>query len=241
MYLLRLDDACEHWNKHKWHKMHDLLNKYNVKPIVALIPKVEDEKFLCYPTDPEYLKTIKQWIREGWTPALHGYNHVLFPSKGGLNPVNNRSEFVGLSLNKQIDKIKKGLKILENNMIEPEIFVAPAHTFDRGTLEALKTETEIRIISDTIAHDVYWDGEYYFIPQQSGKVRALKSEIVTFCYHPNNVSDKQFNILEDFLKLHYQEFGRFEDVKLKKRKKTLYDKMFSLLYFARQKTLKRNN
>ena len=238
---MRLDDACEHWNKEKWHRMHDLLNEYNIKPIIAIIPKVEDKKLLCYPTDSEYLYTIKQWIREGWTPALHGYNHVLIPSKGGLNPVNNRSEFVGLSLNKQIDKIKKGLKILENNMIEPEIFVAPAHTFDNNTLAALKEETNIRIISDTIADDIYWCDDFYYVPQQSGKVRALKSKVVTFCYHPNNVSDKQFDILNDFLKLHKHEFISFSELQFKRRKRTFYDKTLSFVYFARQKTIKRNN
>ena len=48
MYILRLDDASEHWNKENWLQMHDLLAKYDVKPIVAVIPHNEDAKLLKY-------------------------------------------------------------------------------------------------------------------------------------------------------------------------------------------------
>ena len=37
MYILRLDDASEHWNKDNWHRIHDLLEKYDIRPIVAMI------------------------------------------------------------------------------------------------------------------------------------------------------------------------------------------------------------
>ena len=241
MYLIRLDDAAEHWNKEKWRRMHDLLQNYGVCPIVAIIPDVKDEKLLKYDKDLEFFETIQKWISEGWTPALHGFQHILHPAKGGLNPVNNRSEFVGLSFEEQSDIIRSGLSILKENSMSPKVFVAPAHTFDKNTLLALKSESDIRIISDTIAHNVYWDGEFYYIPQQSGKVRRLNSEVVTFCYHPNLVTDEQFKHLESFLRLYANEFVHFEDVPLLKRKKTIKDKVFSFLYFTRQKTIKRNN
>lgn len=241
MYLMRLDDACEHWNKENWHRMHDLLTKYRVKPIIAIIPKVEDPKLLEYPIDSDYSVTVHQWINEGWIPALHGFNHILHASKGGLNPVNNRSEFVGLSLDEQVYKIKNGLMILREKSINPKIFIAPAHTFDKNTLLALKQETEIRVISDTIADDVYWDSDFYYIPQQSGRVRLINSKIVTFCYHPNIVREDQFDVLDSFLNEHSKEFVDFENINLKKREKSLYDKFLSFMYFARHKTFKRNN
>lgn len=89
---------------------------------------------------------------------------------------------------------------MEKNGINPKIFFAPAHTFDRNTLLALKNKSNIRIISDTIAYDKYEDEGITFIPQQSGRVRKLPFKTVTFCYHPNLMRDKDFFELENFLK-----------------------------------------
>ena len=108
-----------------------------------------------YSIDESYAPTIKSWIEEGWTPALHGFNHILKHSKGGINPVNYRSEFVGLSLEEQVEKIKNCYSILCNNQIYPKVFVAPAHTFDKLTLTAIKESTDINVISDTIANDIF--------------------------------------------------------------------------------------
>ncbi len=233
-YLLRLDDASEFWDKIKWHKMHDLLAKYNVKPIVAIIPDNEDPKLLPLGKDIEFWPTIKEWIDEdGWTPALHGHRHLLHAASGGMNPVNPRSEFVGYLLPEQKQKILRGWERLKDHNISPEIFVAPCHTFDANTLEALRTESNIQVISDTIADDVYYRYGFYFIPQQCGMVRPLKNQITTFCYHPNFTKDEEFKRLENFLESHYRSFISYKDISLKKRNLSLYDRLLSILYLCR--------
>ena len=231
MYLLRLDDASEHWDREKWENMHDLLMQYGIKPIFAVIPHNEDPKLLNYPEDPKFLQTVHSWIAEGWTPALHGFSHVLSPSQGGLNPVNTRSEFCGKPLEEQKTRLRNGYRQLADDGITPELFVAPAHTFDENTLTALKTETPIRIISDTVADDVYYEDGFYFVPQQSGTVRKLKAKTVTFCYHPNTATDSQMQTLEQFLKQHQSEFGSFQELALTKRKKNFRDRLMSRGYF----------
>ena len=45
MYLMRLDDACEKRNVKNWDRMEALLDKYNVKPLVAVIPNCKDPNF----------------------------------------------------------------------------------------------------------------------------------------------------------------------------------------------------
>ena len=235
MYLMRLDDACAHWNKENWQRMHDILNKYNIKPLVAIIPFVEDKRLLEYPEDETFVKTIKGWIEEGWTPALHGFNHVLVPSSGGLNPVNYRSEFVDLSANQQQEKISKGYGILSNLGIKPRAVVAPAHSFDQTTLNTIKQSTDIRVISDTVANDIYYDDGFYFVPQQSGRVREMNFKVVTFCYHPNNTTEEQFEELRRFLENHRNEFVGFDDLKFTKRNKSIYDKALSFMYFSKRK------
>lgn len=238
MYLMRLDDASQNWNIEKWTRMHNLLKKYGIKPIFAIIPHNEDKKLLDYPEDKEFLQKIKSWISEGWTPALHGYSHTLVEKSGGINPVNNRSEFAGASLDIQKQKIRDGYKILKDWGIDPKIFVAPAHTFDKNTLTALYEECDIRIISDTVASDVYFKDNFYYIPQQSGQARKLNNKITTFCYHPNTTTDAQFEKLEEFLKKYHSQFISFDDIEFKKRKLSLYDKVLSGIYFSRRKITK---
>lgn len=238
MYLLRLDDASQYWDREKWQEMHKLLSQYEIKPIFAIIPHNEDKRLHQYPKDPAFLETINQWLSEGWTPALHGYCHVLSVDNSGLNPVNSRSEFSGKSLEEQKTKIREGYKILSSWKIKPQIFVAPAHTFDNNTLKALRSETPIRIISDTVANDIYFEDGFYYIPQQSGVVRKIKCKIVTFCYHPNTVTDNEMEKLNDFLAVHKNEFGSFDDLNFAKRKKNSYDKMLSRLYFYTRKIRK---
>ena len=237
MYLIRLDDASEYWDKEKWNKMHDILHRYGINPIVAIIPHNEDRKLLKYQKDSGFIDTILNWIAEGWTPALHGYNHVLSSLNGGINPVNKRSEFAGVSMDEQVQKIKKGYSILMSMGIITKIFVAPAHTFDENTLLAIRQNCPIRVISDTIANDVYFDKDLWFIPQQSGQVRKMKSKVVTFCYHPNTTTEEQFDRLEKFLMKYASLFGSFDDIELKSRQKSMYDKFLSVIYFARRKLI----
>lgn len=236
-YIIRLDDASEYMDVEKWGKMENLLEKYKISPIVGVIPDNQDPDMVgVYRKDCTFWNKVHSWAEKGWIIALHGYSHVFETNCGGINPVNNRSEFAGLSLENQKEKIRLGYAKLMKYGIKPSIFFAPAHTFDKNTLLALSEETDIRIISDTIANDVYYQSGFYFIPQQSGHVRKLPFKLCTFCYHPNIMTDEDFIKLDDFLQVYGEKyFIPFENVVLKKKKRTFFDKLLSMLYFLRKK------
>lgn len=231
MYLLRLDDASEFMDLDKWKRVESLLDKYNIKPIYGIIPYNQDPELLNYKEVRDFWSIVKLWQNKGWTPALHGYTHVFETECGGMNPVNTKSEFAGLEFTKQRDKIKKGFAILKSYNIEPHIFFAPAHTFDENTLKALKIETPIRIINDTIANNFYYKNSFFFIPQQSGRVRILPFKIVTFCYHPNVMTDSDFEKLDKFLAKKYAKFKRFEDLMFFERNESFLDLTVRNIYF----------
>lgn len=234
-YILRLDDASEYMDQEKWARMETLLDQYNIKPIYGVIPNNEDPELLKYERIENFWEWMLSWKDKGWTPALHGYNHVYETEEGGINPVNFRSEFAGVSYERQCQKLGEGVRILQQHGINPEIFFAPSHTFDENTLRALEQETKIRIISDTIADDVYYRWNFYFIPQQSGRVRKLPFKTVTFCYHPNTMDDMSFAQLEEFLSEHQAKFTGFSKQMLKKRKITIKDILLKKMYFVRRK------
>lgn len=227
---MRLDDASEHMDISKWGHIEEILDKYNVKPIFGIIPKNGDETQVPkYEYNKNFWNLVHKWIDKGWIPAMHGYEHKYITTDGGINPVNRRSEFAGVSYEKQAEKIKLGYRILVEHDIQPRIFFAPSHTFDENTLKAIKDETPIRIISDTIAWDIYKEGDFWFIPQQSGHVRKLPFRTVTFCYHPNTLNEKGFEILENYL-CNNKHFAAFSDELLINREKTIIDRMISQLY-----------
>ena len=234
-YIMRLDDASEYMDVEKWQRMEDLLDQYHIKPIVGVIPDNQDPDIVgAYPKDEQFWEKVQRWKEKGWTIALHGYTHVFETKEGGLNPVNDRSEFAGVPLERQKEKIRAGVRILRDHGIEPEIFFAPAHTFDENTLEALKEESNIRIISDTIANDVYFENEFYFIPQQSGRVRKLPFKTVTFCYHPNIIKNDDRKTMKCFIQKNQRAFTDFYGLQIKRRKKNVFDNILVKLYYKKR-------
>lgn len=232
MYLIRLDDASEYMNVEKWDRLESLLDKYGVKPIVGIIPDNQDIALIGnYQKDLGFWNKASTWILKGWAIALHGYTHAYSSSNGGINPVNFRSEFAGLTLDKQREKIRGGIQVFKERQIVPKIFFAPYHTFDTNTIEALKLESNIRIISDTVANDIYKMGDFYFIPQQSGRARKLPFKVVTFCYHPNTMSENDFMNLATFIEKNKSQFITFNDLVLKDRNLDFYDRVLRHLYF----------
>lgn len=235
-YLLRLDDASDFMDVEKWLQMERLLDQYDVKPIFGIIPKNTDASLINkYKRNPDFWELMQSWIAKDWTPAMHGYEHRYVTKSGGINPINKRSEFAGLPYEEQREKLEKGYAILKDHDIEPEIFFAPSHTFDENTLKALEDTTPIRIIADTIASNIYKKGVFWFIPQQSGRVRKLPFRTVTFCYHPNTMDDTAFEMLKVFLNNNHRCFSRFSRLQFKERELNGFDLMLRKVYFIRRK------
>ena len=230
-YIIRLDDACEKRDCESWNRTEDLLDEYAIKPLVGVIPMCEDPMMDKYLFDNDFWDRVRSWREKGWMIAMHGYRHVYDSNNGGINPVNSFSEFAGHPLEIQRERIKKGIKIFRDHGIEPRIFFAPGHTFDKNTIEALRLESNIRVISDTVAWDVYARDGFTFIPQQSGRVRNLPFKTVTFCYHPNTMESADFGILEAFLRVKGDVFSGIGEIINTTRRYSLLDKGLSLIYF----------
>lgn len=238
-YLIRLDDACPYMNAMKWQRMEDILDRYSVKPLVGIIPANADPKTMIVPEDLMFWDKVQLWVKKNWEMALHGFDHVCISKGGmkGMNPFWERSEFAGLPLEQQKRKIDEGLKILREHDIAPKYFFAPSHTFDDNTLKALESESDIRIISDTIALRPYKKDNFTFIPQITGHcVKMPISGVYTFCFHPNTMNDIHFVALENFLSLYKDSFISFSDLDLSKMEALgIKDKLICLGFFTLRK------
>ena len=238
MYLIRLDDASDRMHIENWARIERVLDENGIKPLVGVIPMNCDPLMAQFPVDPMFWDKARSWQEKGWRIALHGYEHVYSTKCGGINPVHAHSEFAGHSLEVQRNKIREGLRLLKEKSLTPTAFFAPSHTFDRNTLEALRLESDIRVVSDTVANDTYCRYGFTFIPQQAGRVRELPFKVTTICLHPNFTTDREFEEIEAFFKTHPGEFLDPNGILPTTRKRSLLDRGYEFAYFLKRKLRK---
>jgi len=230
-YIIRVDDACPTMNHNNWNRLEKLLNSYNIKPIVAVVPNNKDKKLMIDKSNSEFWQQVKRWQNKEWEIALHGFEHKYSTKDKSLVPINDYSEFAGVSLEEQKKKISAGIKIFKEHNISCRAWIAPAHSFDENTIKALQSESDITIISDGIAWSPYYEYNMYWIPQQLWKPRKMPFGTWTICYHPDEMKDKDFKLLEDFLEKNSKKFISVEKLVLNKKPKTLLEKSFEKIYW----------
>lgn len=241
-YLIRLDDACPTMDVNKWERIEGILDIYGLRPLVGVIPSNKDPKQQIDEFDQNFWSKVKRWEQKGWSIAMHGYDHCFISDEGlsGLNPLWERSEFSGVSLKAQKEKIQKGIAEFRQRGFDPKYFFAPAHTYDKNTLTALLEESNIRIISDTIATQPYQQGDFVFIPQIGGHCTEIKLPgFWTFCLHPSIMSEIDFLETERFLQIHKSKMMSFDEIKLSNlKRKNLTSRLLSWAYFTKRRIKK---
>ena len=115
-FIIRLDDACESMNEKNWNIMENLLDKYNIKPIVGIIPENRDHQFCFGHIKNFWIDYAKKWQDKGWIIAQHGLYHKYYYYKKGKKKI--RTEFYGLDYKTQKDMLEKGYAILKKHKIK---------------------------------------------------------------------------------------------------------------------------
>lgn len=239
-YLFRLDDACPTMNLHNWIRIEKLFDKYNIKPLIGVIPANADSNQIYRDDDPNFWQRLLDWQQKGWSIALHGFDHRYISESEGINPLWNRSEFAGVPLEIQKQKIANGYKILIDHGLNVGCFFAPSHTFDLNTIEALRECSDIRIISDTIGLKPYRKHGFIFVPQIGGHCFKLPiGGTFTFCFHPSVMKDSDFDKLETFLKTNHGDCQPFNSLDFSQVKsKGVLSKLLSFSYFMMRRMRK---
>lgn len=196
-YLLRLDDACPTRHRDRWQRLEALFERWGIRPIVAVVPENADPELAVESADPGFWDRVRAWQSKGWTIAMHGERHVYHPvdKRRLLVPFHDRSEFAGLPYAEQAEKLRRAWALFAGQGVGPTLWVAPGHSFDQVTLEALRNETPIRTINDGIARNPFLEGGFYWLPQQLWALARRRSGLWTVCLHPNTMSDEAFAAL----------------------------------------------
>ncbi len=187
---VRMDDITPDMDWEKFYFFQKLFEQAGIKPLLGIVPMNEDENLHIEENKVSFWEEMKSLQEQGYTLALHGYRHVYQTSKGGMFPLNDFSEFAGRSYDEQLADLKQARAILDAKGIQTDIFMAPAHSYDKNTLRALKA-TGFHKITDGFGKKPYlWNG-IAFYPISFLLSRSLKADkgYTTMVIHANTVTD----------------------------------------------------
>lgn len=233
--LIRFDDIAENMNWHLMDKCEKLFEKYNIKPVVGIIPYNKDAELLTYPKRENFWKTVKKWKSKNWEIAMHGYTHIYdkITEKKDYFNYGGKSEFFGHKIDVQVNKIEEGLKIFNGHQIKIRVFYAPNHTYDENTFKALKT-CGINQVIDGYGLIPYEEKDIKFIPQLFYKLISLPYGIQATQIHLNYWNDEDYIKFETFVKKNLDQIINYDQA-LSKVDNGAYNKV---LNFAVKKILK---
>ncbi|MHB1456449.1 MAG: DUF2334 domain-containing protein [Armatimonadota bacterium] len=177
--ILRYDDYSANSPKAIDKHYIDILKKYNVPSVFAVIPFAIDKRTKQpIVISREKIQLIKEMQSRGLVEiAMHGYLH-----KNRLvnaESVDNYSEFIGVPKLKQKQMIVEGLselkRLFDANIIT---FVPPWNNYDELTLAALK-ETGIRILSASMEGPC--SNKIGYMPCTSTDIMEIEDDINRAC------------------------------------------------------------
>jgi predicted deacetylase len=182
-FLLRFDDLCPTIDWKVWQKLEDIMIEEEIRPILSVIPDNQDPHFFESDPDPFFWDRVRGWQARGWTIGLHGYQHLYVTKQPGIVGLKTYSEFAGLPAEVQRVKLAGGLEIFTRERVRPDVWVAPAHSFDENTVKAL-VSLGIRTISDGLTLYPHRDSQnVLWVPQQLWRFRAVPFGVWTVCIH----------------------------------------------------------
>lgn len=195
---IRMDDITPDMDWAKFLRFKELCDLYQVKPLIGVVPENQDSMLHIDEAREDFWEYILQLQKDGWCIAQHGCTHIYSTKKKGCFPLNALSEFAGKSYEEQYATLKQGKQVLEEHGIYTDMFMAPAHSYDKNTLKALK-ELGFTKLTDGFGETPYRWQELVFYPisfKQSSSLKKKKG-YTTFVIHTNTMNDRDFERYEN--------------------------------------------
>ncbi len=210
-YLLRLDDLCPTVSRDRWRRLKFVIEEFRLQPILAIVPENRDPDLDRSLPDPAFWKQMRALESAGAVIGLHGYRHLCQSRDRSLLGLDRTSEFAGVAAETQRAWIRDGLRILRGRGLNPRIWVAPRHGFDKHTLEALRAEG-IHLLSDGFARAPFLLGGVTWIPQQLWGPVDKRKGLWTICIHANTACEADIERICGFLAAHATQFTSIDQL-----------------------------
>lgn len=199
-FLVRIDDVSENMNWEMMDRCEKLLDQYNIKPLLGVIPFNKDKELLKFTKKDNFWQKVLEWQNKGWEISMHGFEHKysINTKKKDYFSYGGMSEFFSLPYEIQKKKIVDGLNLFKTKKVNIKSFFAPNHTYDTNTFKALR-ESGIETVIDGYGLIPYSKYGLKFIPQLFYKLTFLPFGIQSSQIHLNDWSDTDFYKFKDFI------------------------------------------
>jgi predicted deacetylase len=231
-YLIRFDDICPTMNWETWSRIETILLEHKIKPLLAVIPDNQDTKLRVAAPHSSFWDEVRRWQSWGWTIGLHGYQHRFVTQQAGIVGLHRRSEFAGVPPLEQAEKLLRAVEIFRSHDVRPEVWIAPAHSFDWNTVAALR-ELGITTINDGFAIAPHADPQgLLWVPQQLWRFHWRPFGVWTVCHHHNRWTDSQFDQFQRDVAARRQAITDLPSVSAEygRRRHSLLDKTYALAH-----------
>ena len=232
--LIRFDDICPTMNWKEWKRALQVLDHYNIRPLLGVIPDCQDPELMIDAPRTDFWEYIKELQNKGYAIAMHGYTHKYDTTTHGIVNITPHSEFAGHSYEEQYEKIRRGKEILNMHGIFTDIFFAPAHSYDENTLRALSANG-FKYISDGKSNKPFIRYGVMCIPcRSSGCPQTRNHGYYTAVFHVHEWTkpDKAYgyNQLKQLCETFSEEIVPFEDYSKRKVGQRLLQNIDEHLY-----------
>jgi predicted deacetylase len=212
-YILRFDDITPEMSWSRFLPLKNFVEGFGIKSLLGVVPDSLDSK-LCVETRVEnFFDLVRGWSEFGDSIAQHGTNHIYDSQSSGILGINDRSEFSGHSHEKQIDRLRVGKTILVEEGVWQPYFMAPAHSFDKLTIQALNT-LEFKAITDGYGFYPYNSSSILMVPQMFSFPLNIGFGISTICLHINSMTDDDILNIKLFIEKNRENIIDFKHVVL---------------------------
>lgn len=216
---IRMDDITPDMDWAKFLRFKALCDRYQIKPLIGVVPDNRDPNLhICEPQEApveDFWRYIRELEKDGWRIAQHGVTHVYTTRKMGCFPLNRLSEFAGTAYRQQYEALKRGRDILRVHGVRTDMFMAPAHSFDRNTLKALR-KLGFRRMTDGFGERPYTRCGMVFYPISHSQASVLKNRgkagYTTFVVHTNMMGDRDFERYEQIFSAHRDRLVSYAEV-----------------------------
>ena len=212
-YVLRFDDIAPGMAWRKFLPLKSILEELEISCLLGVVPSCQDESLEVEGSRVDLFDRVRTWKQQGDTIAQHGTHHRYVTESGGLLGTSSKSEFAGLAADEQLRKLSIGKAILEKEGVWQPYFMAPAHSFDLFTLEALG-RLGFLAVTDGFGLWPYKIRGITLVPQLTATPLRLGFGVSTICVHINSASDETLSRLSEFCKANRHKFVSFEQARV---------------------------
>ena len=236
--LIRMDDIAENMKWNFMDRCETLFERFNIKPLLGVIPENKDIEFLHYPKNPNFWNKVREWKKKNWEISMHGFTHIYDQetNKKDFFGYGGRSEFFGHDYQTQFDRITKGLEKFKKEGLNIRSFFAPNHTYDENTFAAIK-KAGIKNVIDGYGLIPYTNNGLNFFPQLFYKEILLPFGIQATQIHLNYWTEDDYINFENFIQMNHRKIISFDQC-LERINNNIFSKLINFSTKSALKTIR---